>query len=77
MKRGICMTVVLAAGMLAVACTSGTEDKARSTNAAGGGSGLVKVEVFAKKACGATVPPIELVKSTLAEMKVPHDLEVT
>ena len=68
MKRGICMMAVLAAGLLVVACTSGTEEKAQSTK--------VMVEVFAKEACGATVPTIELVKSTLAGMKVLHDLKI-
>ena len=76
MKRGICVIAVLAAGMLVAACNSGTEEKALSTKGAVADSGLVKVEVFAKEACGATVPTIELVKSTLEEMKVPNDLKV-
>ena len=77
MKREICVMAVLAAGVLVAACTSGTEEKAKSTEVAVEDHSLVKVEVFAKKACGATVPTIELVKSTLEEMKVPNDLKVT
>ena len=76
MKRGICMMAVLAAGMLIAACTSGTEEKAQSTKVVAEGSSLVKVEVFAKEACGATVPTIELVKSTLEGLKVSHDLKI-
>ena len=76
MKRGICMMALLAAGVLVAACTSGTEEKAQSTKAVVEGSSLANVEVFVKKACGATVPTIELVKSTLEEMKVSHDLRV-
>jgi hypothetical protein len=75
MKRGICMMAVLAAGLLVVACTSGTEEKAQSTRV-GVGSSLAKVEVFVKEACGATVPTIELVKSTLEGMKGSYDLKV-
>ena len=76
MKREICVMAVLAAGVLVAACTSGTEEKAKSTEVAVEDHSLVKVEVFAKKACGATVPTIELVKSTLEGMKVPHDLKI-
>jgi len=67
---------VLAVGVLVTACTSATDEKAQSTKVVVEDSRLVKVEVFAKEACGATVPTIELVKSTLEGMKVPHDLKI-
>ena len=55
----------MSAGVLVAACTSGTEEKAQSTKVVVEGSSLVKGEVFAKEACGATVPTIELVKKEL------------
>jgi hypothetical protein len=70
------MMAVLAAGVLVAACISETDKKALSTKVVVEGSSLVKVEVFAKEACGATVPTIELVKRTLEGMKVSHDLKV-
>ena len=76
MKQGICVMAVLAAGVLVTACTSGTDEKAQSTKVVVEESRLVKVEVFAKEACGATVPTIELVKNTLEGMKGSYDLKV-
>lgn len=76
MKRRICMMAVLAAGVLVAACTSGTEEKAQSTKVVVEGSSLAEVEVFVKKACSATVPTIELVKSTLEGIGISYDLKV-